>query len=146
MDLTTTYAALGRLIAVVEAAGGLTPVALGNCLTAPKSQLMGLHLNRAIPRLRRMPEFDAIASEIIEQLTIDALAALPHATPLVDQGTMQIAYYQQRTRLPAAPVASSGHAGVDWSTVDWSQRNADLARELGITPSAVGAARKRHQG
>lgn len=146
MDSTATYTALGRLIAVVEAAGGMPPAVLGNCLTAPKTYLLGQQLTRAIPKLRRMPELDAIASEIIEQLTLDALADLPAATPLVDQGTMQIAYYQQRTKLPAATVASSGHAGVDWSTVDWSQRNADLARELGVSPGAVRAARIRHQG
>lgn len=146
MDNTATYAALGRLIAVVEAAGGLTPSALNNCLMAPRTQLLGLHLARAIPRLRRMPALDALTSEIIDELTPDALAALPNSTPLTEQGVMQIAYYQQRTKLPAGVPANSTHAGVDWSAVDWSQRNADLARALGVSPGAVRAARIRHQG
>lgn len=144
MDHTTTYAALGRLIAVVDATGTLTPSALNNCLMAPRTQLLGLHLTRAIPRLRRLPDLDAIASEIIELLTPDALAALPASTPLTDQGTMQVAYYQQRSKLPNVAHSSSAPAGVDWSAVDWSKPNAQLARELGVTPSAVGPARKRH--
>jgi len=144
MDRTATYTALGRLIAVVEAAGGLTPTALGNCLMAPKTQLLGLHLSRAIPRLRRLPELDALAEQILDTLTPADIEALPASIPLTDQGTMQIAYYQQRSKLPTSRSASSGHAGVDWAAVDWSKTNADLARELGVSASAAGSARKRH--
>jgi len=141
---TSTYAALGRLIAVVEATGLLTPAALGNCLTAPRTYLLGQQLNRAIPKLRRLPALDAIVSEIMETLTLEALDALPQATPLIDQGTMQIAYYQQRSSLPGAVKIHGAHAGVDWSAVDWSKSDSQLAREYGVTPPAAFAARRRH--
>lgn len=144
MNRTETYAALGRLIAVVEAAGVLTPSALGNCLTAPKTQLLGLHLARAIPRLRRVPELDALAAEIMDELSLADVESLPNSVPLTEQGVMQIAYYQQRSKLPAARVAAKAPAGVDWSVVDWERSNADLARDLGVSAEAVRTARKRH--
>lgn len=141
---TATYTALGRLLAVVDTVLGLAPQAVGNCMTAPRSYLMGMHLTRALPLLARRPELNALVGEIMDSIELAALEALPPATPLVDQSTMQLAYWQQRTRLPGAPEQRNPHAGVDWSAVDWSKPNAQLHRELGVSASAVGAARKRH--
>lgn len=88
------------------------PAPLTSCLTSPRSQLLGLHLARTMPKLHRMPELDALVSEIMDGLELAAVEALPHSVPLVDQSTMQIAYYQQRSKLPESKVASSGIARV----------------------------------
>jgi len=144
MDRTATYAALGRLLAVVEAATGLHPAALNNCLTAPKSYLMGQYLGRAMAKLRTRPELDAIVSEIMDSLSLAALDGIPDVTPLVDQGTMQVAYYQQRSKLPARKAKSKAPAGVDWSAVKWEGRSdKDIADEVGVTRQAVAAKRQR---
>jgi len=90
---TTTYTALGRLLACIDQAVALTRTAMGNCLTNPRGELLGRQLSRAMPILRRHPDLDARVAEIMEDLTPEAVASLPHGIPLTCQGDMLIVYY-----------------------------------------------------
>ncbi|MDD4950943.1 MAG: hypothetical protein PHV85_00185 [Desulfovibrionaceae bacterium] len=137
------YQRLGQLLAVIEAAVGFTPTAYKNCLMAPRSQLLGLHLARAMPRILRMPVLNALTEEILQGIDPASLQRLPSATPLVKQGDMQLAYFHQKANLPEIRTAK-GPAGVDWTAVDWHKSNAILANELGISRQAVLKARKQH--
>jgi hypothetical protein len=147
---TTLLTAFGQILAVVDhALGGLSASAMTMCMSQPTTQLMGLHLGRATPTITRNPALDAIMAEAVEAIDPNETMAMPAAIPTVDQGVIQIAYYQTLKRLPARTEGrgrSKAPAGVDWSTADWSKSDAGLSREFGVSRQAVAGARKRHQG
>lgn len=58
-----------------------------------------------------------------------------------DAGISHAAAYARWKRSGAAVKPPRKHS---WATVDWSQRTGDIAADLGVSPSAVSAARRKH--
>ena len=142
---TNLLVAFGRLLAVVEhALGRMSPGAINNSMTLPRKYLMGVQLQRALPVIRKYPALESILSEIMDTMEISELEHIDRV-PLVEQGTIQLAYYQQARHLP--PITkrpARGPAGVDWTSVDWSRGDAAIGEELGVTRQAVRNARAKH--
>lgn len=136
------YTSFGRLLACIDHALKLSPAAISNCLSAPKTYMMGLQLQRAMPIFRRHPGLDKRVAEIMDDIDLAALENVPDALPLVDQGVLQLAYYQERSKLPGLGSPAT-RSGVDWRAVDWSKTDAELSEEHGVSRQAVYGRRKR---
>lgn len=130
----------GQAVAVLEAAtrGGFTPSCKNNAVTCPGGWW---------PRLLSMtvkPLPEPLAKRLAQ--VADGITEWPSTLSPQEQGEAQLGYWATIATLER--VEDTGHGPArgsrrDWSDVDWSKKNAELAREQACTPQAVYAARKR---
>lgn len=153
--MATIHHTLGRILAIVDhASGGLPATAVTNCLTRPKTALLGQQAINAKPSISARQWLNERMAAACDEINMSEYDALKEPVPPVAQGDMLLAYHRERAELAriAAEHKPTG-AGrpstvdwslVDWSLVDWSQADADIARQVGVSRQAVQAARKRH--
>ncbi|MDR2696399.1 MAG: hypothetical protein LBC79_08490 [Deltaproteobacteria bacterium] len=85
--------------------------------------------------------------EQAQRLSADELQA---QYTLIEQGDFMRGWYAERTALPEPKGGAPGRPpkgsdkAVDWSVVDWTISNAELARSLGVARQVVASQRKRH--
>lgn len=131
----TTAVLWGRILALLEAAtpGGLDDATRAACLARPAEHLPGLMAGATAK------------TERIEQLLTQAMArldAVPDALDAPAQSQAILAGYKERAQLARPPVQYRP-AKASWEDVDWSLRNADIARQLGVLPSTVSRQRQK---
>lgn len=139
----------GRLYAIIDhltTPQGLSATAINNISQAP-----GLYLGQHTRVIVRNPnltvDLDARITELMGMITPEDLGAY---LTVEQQGIFQLGFFHERGDLPDDRPETPGgrpRAGeekVDWSTVDWTLGDAELARKLGVRASTVWSQRRRH--
>lgn len=114
--------------------GGLTPVALNRAAGLPGEHFGATH-GRAMPHLA--PEDFSRLTELLTNISPDDLRGGP--VPEVEQSAFWLGFYRAGPAVPGSPKQGrpTGGAAIDWSGVDWSLPNAEIARQKHCSVSTV---------
>lgn len=131
----------GQVLALLDAATprGIRPARMHNAMTAPAVHFAPL-LNAAT---LLTPELEAQLSEVL-----DDVQGWPAMLSTVEQGDAQLGYYHTRVKI-AVPEHTQQRGrplkkhAANWSDVDWSKSDSEIADDAGCTRQAVYYARRR---
>jgi hypothetical protein len=151
----------GQIYAVLESVlpADFTPRLFDDVSTDP-----GRWFGPTIARFQKRHPPEWAEKRIAELLSAVDLVDMDKHLTIVEQGIWSIGFYHERDRNPdvaqrieeklkvaeAAPERGRPPVGsakeVDWSRVDWSRRNSEISRYLGVSPQAVAQRRKKEEG
>lgn len=128
----------GQLFALLESVGVISLAQISVVAISP-SKYIGKYTAAAA----QTKEYRAIEDEvarILNSLSPEDITDAPIG--IEEQGKFFLGYYNQKKGgKRGAPLSENR---IDWTTVDFSKRDAELARELGVTRQTVRTQRARH--
>ena len=132
----------GRIYGLLSLLKPITPVDMDKIVLAPGKMFASI-LKKAEPW--KNSEVEGTLESLMNDLS-------PEDTRLElsneQQSEFWLGYYHQRDDTRNAPKkagAPQAEDRTDWSQVDWSLTNAEIARKTGRAPQTVAAARKNHE-
>jgi hypothetical protein len=131
----------------------MAPTLISNAATSPL-QHFAVALRQASPELCRNKRLDKRLEEALTDITPFPVGDIGESMPLADQGNFVLAYHQERAALDSAGYPRMGKRGgrplagegVDWSEVDWSKSDTEIANDMGVSPQAVWQHRQKRSG
>ncbi len=128
---------LGQLFALLESVGVISLTQLSVVVMCP-SKYIGKY-TAAAAQTTGYTEIEDEVARILNSLSPEDVTDTPAS--LDDQGKFFLGYYNQKKgKKRGAPLAENR---IDWTTVDFSKGDAEIARELGVARQAVRSQRIR---
>ena len=131
----------GRIYGLLSLLKPINPVEMDKIVLAP-GKMFASALNQAEPW--KNSEIEAAMEALVGALTPDDTKL---ELSIEQQSEFWLGYYHQRGVTRNAPKKAGpplAEDRVDWTSVDWSLTNAELARLTGKAPQTVAGQRKRH--
>lgn len=129
---------LGQLFALLESVDAISAEAIPVVAVCPQK-----YIGQYTAKAMQAQEYKRIESEvarIMSRLSVEDIIDAPIGTE--EQGKFFLGYYnQQGKKKRGAPLSD---ARIDWTTVDFSKGDSELARELGVARQTVRSQRMRH--
>ena len=129
---------LGQLFALLESVDAISAEAIPVVAVCPPK-----YIGQYTAKAMRTQGYEMIEDEIariMSKLSVEDITDAPIGTE--EQGKFFLGYYnQQRKKKRGAPRSEDR---IDWTTVDFSKGDSELARELGVARQTVRSQRMRH--